>query len=35
MKQMLQNKAHSIYGGTYEVQANIISKRILGMLDHQ
>ncbi len=35
LRQMLQNKAHSIYGGTYEVQANIISKRILGMLDHQ
>jgi alkylation response protein AidB-like acyl-CoA dehydrogenase len=32
---MLQNKAHSIYGGTYEIQANIISKRILGMRDHQ
>lgn len=31
----LQNKAHSIYGGTYEIQNNIISKRILGMLDHQ
>ena len=35
IRQMLQAKAHSIYGGTYEVQANIISKRILGMLDHQ
>jgi len=34
-RQMLQNKAHSIYGGTYEIQANIISKRILGMRDHQ
>ncbi len=34
-RQMLQNKAHSIYGGTYEIQANIIAKRILGMLDHQ
>ncbi|MDF1856116.1 acyl-CoA dehydrogenase family protein [Pseudooceanicola sp.] len=34
-RQMLQNKANSIYGGTYEIQANIISKRILGMLDHQ
>ncbi|OWU84173.1 acyl-CoA dehydrogenase [Oceanicola sp. 22II-s10i] len=34
-RQMLQNKANSIYGGTYEIQNNIISKRILGMLDHQ
>lgn len=31
----LQNKAHSIYGGTYEIQNNIIAKRILGMQDHQ
>lgn len=31
----LQNKAHSIYGGTFEIQNNIIAKRILGMLDHQ
>ena len=31
----LWGKAVSIYGGSTEIQNNIISKRILGMLDHQ
>lgn len=31
----LLGKATTIYGGSTEVQNNIISKRILGMLDHQ
>ena len=31
----LFGKATTIYGGSTEVQNNIISKRILGMLDHQ
>ena len=35
LRVMLQNKAHSIYGGAYEIQNNIIAKRILGMQDHQ
>jgi alkylation response protein AidB-like acyl-CoA dehydrogenase len=31
----LSGKAQSIYGGSNEVQNNIIAKRILGLLDHQ
>ena len=31
----LWGKAVSIYGGSTEVQNNVIAKRILGMLDHQ
>lgn len=31
----LWGKAVSIYGGSTEVQNNIVAKRILGMLDHQ
>ncbi|SEJ66094.1 Acyl-CoA dehydrogenase [Sphingobium sp. AP50] len=31
----LKGKAVSIYGGSTEVQNNVIAKRILGMLDHQ
>jgi len=31
----LSGKAQSIYGGSNEVQSNIIAKRILGLLDHQ
>jgi len=31
----LWGKAVSIYGGSTEIQNNIVSKRILGMLDHQ
>ena len=31
----LWGKATSIYGGTAEIQNNVIAKRILGMLDHQ
>ena len=31
----LRGKAVSIYGGSTEIQNNVISKRILGMLDHQ
>ena len=31
----LWGKAVSIYGGSTEIQNNVISKRILGMLDHQ
>ena len=31
----LGGKAVTIYGGSYEIQNNIISKRILGLLDHQ
>jgi alkylation response protein AidB-like acyl-CoA dehydrogenase len=31
----LSGKAMSIYGGSNEVQSNIIAKRILGLLDHQ
>ena len=31
----LGGKAVTIYGGTYEIQNNIIAKRILGLLDHQ
>ena len=31
----LSGKAGSIYGGSQEIQNNIIAKRILGLLDHQ
>ncbi|MGC1303023.1 MAG: acyl-CoA dehydrogenase family protein [Caulobacteraceae bacterium] len=31
----LGGKAFSIYGGSHEIQNNIIAKRILGLLDHQ
>jgi alkylation response protein AidB-like acyl-CoA dehydrogenase len=31
----LGGKATTIYGGSYEIQNNIIAKRILGLLDHQ
>jgi alkylation response protein AidB-like acyl-CoA dehydrogenase len=31
----LFGKAVSIYGGSTEIQNNVIAKRILGMLDHQ
>jgi alkylation response protein AidB-like acyl-CoA dehydrogenase len=31
----LFGKAATIYGGSTEIQNNIISKRVLGMLDHQ
>jgi alkylation response protein AidB-like acyl-CoA dehydrogenase len=31
----LWGKAVSIYGGSSEIQNNIVAKRILGMLDHQ
>ncbi len=31
----LFGKAVSIYGGSSEIQNNVIAKRILGMLDHQ
>jgi len=31
----LGGKATTIYGGSFEIQNNIISKRVLGLLDHQ
>ncbi|MGQ3049188.1 MAG: acyl-CoA dehydrogenase family protein [Niveispirillum sp.] len=31
----LKGKAVSIYGGSTEIQNNVIAKRILGMMDHQ
>ena len=31
----LGGKAFTIYGGSSEIQNNIIAKRMLGMLDHQ
>ena len=31
----LWNRAVTVYGGSTEIQNNIISKRVLGMLDHQ
>lgn len=34
-RQWLNGKASTIYGGTAEIQNNIIAKRILGLLDHQ
>jgi alkylation response protein AidB-like acyl-CoA dehydrogenase len=35
VRSWLGGKATTIYGGSYEIQNNIISKRILGLLDHQ
>ncbi|MBO9499244.1 MAG: acyl-CoA dehydrogenase family protein [Novosphingobium sp.] len=34
-RQWLFGKAVTIYGGSTEIQNNVIAKRILGMLDHQ
>jgi alkylation response protein AidB-like acyl-CoA dehydrogenase len=34
VRSWLGGKAYTIYGGSFEVQANIISKRILGLPDH-
>jgi len=34
-RKWLWGKAVSIYGGSTEIQNNVIAKRILGMLDHQ
>lgn len=34
-RQWLNGKASTIYGGTTEIQNNVIAKRILGLLDHQ
>ena len=31
----LYGKATTIYGGSTEIQNNVIAKRVLGMLDHQ
>jgi alkylation response protein AidB-like acyl-CoA dehydrogenase len=31
----LGGKATTIYGGSQEIQNNIIAKRILGLMDHQ
>jgi alkylation response protein AidB-like acyl-CoA dehydrogenase len=31
----LHSRAFSIYGGSYEIQSNIIAKRVLGLMDHQ
>ena len=31
----LGGKATTIYGGSTEIQNNVVAKRILGMLDHQ
>lgn len=31
----LFGKATTIYGGSTEIQNNIVAKRVLGMLDHQ
>ena len=35
VRHWLFGKAVSIYGGSTEIQNNVIAKRILGMLDHQ
>jgi alkylation response protein AidB-like acyl-CoA dehydrogenase len=35
MRAMLRSKGNSIEGGTSEVNLNVISKRVLGLLDHQ
>ena len=35
VRSWLGGKATTIYGGSYEIQNNIIAKRILGLLDHQ
>lgn len=31
----LHSRAFSIYGGSYEIQSNIVAKRVLGLMDHQ
>jgi alkylation response protein AidB-like acyl-CoA dehydrogenase len=35
VRSWLSGKATTIYGGSTEIQNNVIAKRILGMLDHQ
>jgi alkylation response protein AidB-like acyl-CoA dehydrogenase len=35
MRGMLRSKGNSIEGGTSEINLNVISKRVLGLLDHQ
>ncbi|HEX4183809.1 MAG TPA: acyl-CoA dehydrogenase family protein, partial [Caulobacteraceae bacterium] len=35
VRNWLGGKATTIYGGSYEIQNNIISKRVLGLPDHQ
>jgi alkylation response protein AidB-like acyl-CoA dehydrogenase len=35
MRGMLRAKANSIEGGTSEINLNVVSKRVLGLLDHQ
>jgi len=35
VKAWLGGKAMSVYGGSYEIQNNIVAKRVLGLLDHQ
>ncbi|HJW41053.1 MAG TPA: acyl-CoA dehydrogenase family protein, partial [Rhizomicrobium sp.] len=35
MRGMLRAKGNSIEGGTSEVNLNVVSKRVLGLLDHQ
>ena len=35
MRSMLRAKANSIEGGTSEINLNVVSKRVLGLLDHQ
>jgi alkylation response protein AidB-like acyl-CoA dehydrogenase len=35
VRNWLGGKATTIYGGSAEIQNNIIAKRILGLLDHQ
>ena len=35
MRGMLRAKGNSIEGGTSEVNLNVVSKRVLGLMDHQ
>jgi alkylation response protein AidB-like acyl-CoA dehydrogenase len=35
MRAMLRAKGNSIEGGTSEVNLNVVSKRVLGLMDHQ
>jgi alkylation response protein AidB-like acyl-CoA dehydrogenase len=35
VRSWLGGKASTIYGGSTEIQYNVVAKRILGMLDHQ
>ena len=35
VRTMLRAKGNSIEGGTSEVNLNVVSKRVLGLLDHQ